>query len=226
MYGSDNFQGVLEQIIAIKDPFSKELGWIIDYTQGNIAHLFSFAKNEEKKLTLTHIDAYLTKITTAEQALASLSLENLSSEEQAIIIQIREFVQKQLQLLRHAVYIEAVTGGYELNEQEYAMHKQAMDTLLEEIYWPKVSDIPEERNSVVAFLELLLEDWQRDQKLTEQEVAYVKDTLQPMKEKYAIPDTQALITKYRESIKQPVKGTLTVFETALVSAQMLSLWWN
>jgi hypothetical protein len=90
--------------------------------------------DEEQSITSKHIDAYIQKVTAAEDNLAKVHFDDVSPEEKSIVEHIRDFTYKQLAFLRHAIYIEAVNGGYELDAATYTFHKQKMDELLDEIY--------------------------------------------------------------------------------------------
>lgn len=156
------FSSFSDEIINIKVPFAKALGGVLTYTKGtNISD--KFFDNKIALVTQQDVDDAKVRINQSISAFEGLQ-DKISSAETINLVQ-RQFLLKtiaanilKLTMMWYSVPIEAEKWWYVMDpalKQEYLAKIEKIET---ELYGPKVSDVPEEKDMIVSSLSTLYQE--------------------------------------------------------------------
>lgn len=162
MQSGEAVQLYQQKIESIRKIFSNPLGGIFRYTLSDVDKVINISLFREtiSRVSQEDIDNVLMFLSLSsrrnKELLTDLTVDTLLNESQKKFIRNAALhIQKWLDMLTCAVYIEAEKGGFDLDasrKKELLESIKSYETLL---YGPRVTDVPSEKNAVLDYLSQL-----------------------------------------------------------------------
>lgn len=149
------FMAIAKKIEDIKINIQKPLWGILQYTANGINK--SFFSESIEKVTQRDIDNAILFLNSYLQQFKRLAKEVQESvfindvQKKLFLWTLQSFGLKVI-LFKCAVYIEGEKWWYELNQKDKQIYLKTIDKIEKLVYWPKISEIPEEVDVIMTSL--------------------------------------------------------------------------